>query len=281
MSPRKVDPQPVPAVLVDMRRASAEFGIEVRDARLRRGWSVPELARRAGLSPEMVYRIEAGQPGSSESQTRLAVALGRQLRVGMVDPRQRAVERAGLSRDVVHSAMGEFEAGRLRRTGAGVGIDEPYQHFQFAGRADVVAWDLGRAALLHIENRTRFPDFQEMAGAYNAKRAYLGAAIAARLGVARWASETHVIAALWSSEVLHALRLRTESLRAICPDDDGALREWWSGNWEMEGRTSALVVLDPMATARERPFIGLETALRTRPRYRGYADAVTRLGRAA
>jgi DNA-binding XRE family transcriptional regulator len=274
-------PQPVPAVLADPRRASAEFGIEVRDARHRRGWSVPELARRAGLSPEMVYRIEAGQPGSSESQARLAVALGRQLRVGISDPRLRAVERTGLSRDVVHSAMGEFEAGRLRRTRASVGIDEPYQHFQFAGRADVVAWDPGGAALLHIENRTRFPDFEEMAGAYNAKRAYLGATIAARLGVARWASETHVIAALWSSEVLYALRLRTESFRALCPDDDGALREWWSGTWEMDGRTSALVVLDPMATARERPFIGLETALRTRPRYRGYADAVTRLGRSA
>lgn len=280
MSPRKVDLQPAEAVRAEMRRTSVEFGIEVRDARLRRGWSVPELARRAGLSPEMVYRIEAGQSGSGVTAARLAVALGRRVGLHLVDQRRPAAT-PNLGADPVHSAMGEFAARRLRLTGASVGIDEPYQHFQFAGRADVVAWDLGRAALLHIENRTRFPDFQEMAGAYNAKRAYLGAAIAARLGVAHWASETHVIAALWSSEVLHALRLRTESFRAICPDDEGAIRAWWSGGREVEGRTSALIVLDPLASGRERPFVGLEAALRSRPRYRGYADAVTRLDRAA
>jgi hypothetical protein len=39
-----------------------------------------------------------------------------------------------------------------------------------------------------IENRTRFPDFGETAGAFNAKRAYLGAALAERVGISRWAS---------------------------------------------------------------------------------------------
>jgi transcriptional regulator with XRE-family HTH domain len=280
MSPRRVSPHLAPAVRAELGRASLEFGIEVRDARLRRGWTVRELAGRAGLSPEMVYRVEAGQPASSQTASRLAVALGRRVGLHLVDQR-RAATPSGLAVDLVHSKMGEFEAGHLRRTGVRVGIDEPYQHYQFAGRADVVAWDVERRALLHIENRTRFPDLQEVAGAFNAKRAYLGDALAERCGVGRWASETHVMAALWSSEILHALRLRTESFRSLCPDGSAAMTAWWAGDPPGSGTISTLVVLDPLAGGRERPFVGLEAALRARPRYRGYADAVAQLDRAA
>ncbi len=174
----------------------------------------------------MVYRIEAGRAAPSRASASVAVALGRRLELQLVDSRQRAV-RPDLAKDLVHSAMGEFEARHLARTAAHVGIDEPYQHYQFAGRADVVAWDVERRALLHLENRTRFPDFQDMAGTFNAKRAYLGGAIGERLGIRHWASETHVIVGLWSAEVLHALRLRHASFRALCPDDAAGFAAWW------------------------------------------------------
>jgi hypothetical protein len=174
--------------------------------------------------------------------------------------------------------MGEFEAARLRLRGFPVGIDEPYQHYQFAGRADVTAWDAARRALLHVENRTRFPDFQEMAGSYNAKRAYLGAALAERAGVGRWASETHVIAALWSSEVLHALRIRTESFRSVCPDPPDRFAAWLAGEPPRAGVSSSLVIIDPLASGRQRVFVGLDEALIARPRFRGYADIARLLG---
>ena len=177
--------------------------------------------------------------------------------------------------------MGELEAAHLRRLGFAVGMDEPYQHYQFAGRADVIAWDLGRQALLHIENRTRFPDFQEMAGAFNAKRAYLGRVLAERLGVGRWCSETHAIVALWSSEVVHALRLRTDSFRTLCPDPPTSLESWWAGEPPTIGKRSCLVALDPLAPARKRLWIGLENALANLPRHRGYADVARLLARAA
>jgi hypothetical protein len=179
--------------------------------------------------------------------------------------------------DPVHSAMGELEAAHLRARGFQMSVDEPYQHYQFAGRADLVAWSVDALALLHIENRTRFPDFQEAAGAYNAKRAYLGAALAERLGVGRWRSETHVVAALWSAEVLHMLRIRTESFRALCPNGPEAFTSWWNGVPARHGRTSALVVLDPLATGRQRAFISLDEGLSARPRHRGYADCASKL----
>ena len=122
-----------------------------------------------------------------------------------------------------------------------------------------------------------FPDFQSTAGSFNGKRAYLASSIGERLGVRRWASQTHVIAALWSAEVLHAIRLRTESFRTLCPDPPDAFATWWSGEPPGIAATSALIVLDPLASGRQRPFIGLEAALTARARYRGYAEAATRL----
>lgn len=120
-----------------------------------------------------------------------------------------------------------------------------------------------------------------MAGSYNAKRAYLGEALAARLGVRRWFSETHVVAALWSAEVLHAIRLHPESFRALFPEAPTAFDAWWAGSAPSVGRTSALVVFDPAATAKEPRYVGLELSLlpATRPRYRNYAHAAVLLQR--
>jgi hypothetical protein len=173
--------------------------------------------------------------------------------------------------------MGELEARHLQSLGIPTGIDEPYQHFQFAGRADLVAWDVAARALLHIENRTRFPDFQDMAGSFNAKKAYLAEAIGARVGVDRWASQTHVIAALWTSEVLHALRMRRESFRSLCPDPTDAFVGWWDAQPPTTGIHSVLVVLDPIAHGRQRQWIGLDDALSARPRRAGYAEVAASL----
>jgi hypothetical protein len=278
MSPRTFTMGP-PSSSVDaaIRRLWVTFGQQVRDARNDRRWTIAELARRAGISAGMAYRVETGLSASTATAVRLATALGLRLDFEVTDPRRRSRVRADLSVDAVHSAMGELEAAHLRRPGIGVGIDEPYQHYQFAGRADVTAWSIENAALLHIENRTRFPDFQEMAGAFNAKRAYLADTLGERLGVRRWLSQTHVMAVLWSAEVLHVLRLRTASFRALCPDTPHGFEAWWRGDPAPRGISSALIVLDPLATQRQRPFIGFDEALTVRPRFRTYADAAAQL----
>ena len=74
-----------------------------------------------------------------------------------------------------------------------------------------------------------------MAGSFNQKRAYFGDAFGKRAGVRAWRSETHVISALWSSEVLHALGLRTSSFRALCPDPANDLEAWWKGETPTSG----------------------------------------------
>jgi transcriptional regulator with XRE-family HTH domain len=260
----------------ERHRLWIDFGRDVRDVRLARRMSIRDLATRAGVSASTLYRIEAGELASTDAADQIASALGRRAELHLIDPRRRD-QRPNLSADPVHSLMGEFEARHFRSIVDGMGIDEPYQHFQFSGRADFVAWRLSpTTALLHIENRTRFPDFQEMAGAFNAKRAYLGPAIAERLGVRKWQTQTHVIAALWSAEVLHALRLRAESFQALCPGDAQVFGDWWAGGPPSKSGV-ALVVLDPLATARERAWVGLDDAKRVRPRHAGYAEAARKI----
>ncbi len=213
-----------------------------------------------------------------ETYARLATALGLRTEVELVDPRRRAA-RAPRDEDPVHAAMGEAEAAHLHALRFTVSLDEPFQHYQFAGRADLVAWDHDRRALLHLENRTRFPNIQETFGSYNAKRAYLPAALAERLGLrAGWRSVTNAIVALWTAEVLHTLRLRTASFRAVCPDPPGDLAAWWSGAPPAAATraSSTLVIFDPLAGLRatRRRFVGLDEVRTIEPRYRGYAAAL-------
>jgi transcriptional regulator with XRE-family HTH domain len=281
MSPRSFRWTPPSSVAAAVRRLFVLVGAEVREARRARRWSMRVLAERANVSVALVHLVESGEPASVEAIVRLTAALGRRLEWTAIDPRARVGPPRTFGSDVVHSAMGEFEAKRLHRPGIAVGIDEPYQHYQFAGRADVVAWDLEQRAFLHSENKTRARDLQELAGAYNSKRAYLGAALAERLGIRRWATETHVIAMLWSSEVLHVVRHREATFRALCPDDLAGFSAWWSGTRPSPGVTSALIVLDPLATGRQAPYVDLERGVIAKARHRGYAEVAARLDQAA
>jgi transcriptional regulator with XRE-family HTH domain len=279
MSPPQPKQPGPPEARQSTARIAAAAGTQIHAERLRRRWALRELARRAGLSVAAVHDIEAGRPALIQSYARLGEALDLRLDMTYTDPRQRTSPTVRAI-DLVHSAMGDFEVTHLAGFDFPVGVDEPYQHYQFAGRADVVAWDLAARTLLHIENRTRFPDLQEAAGSWNAKRSYLPGVLSARLGMRRgWASVTNVMAVLWSSEVMHAVRLRTGTFRGLCPDGLQAFAAWWAGMPPKEGTTSTFVALDPWASSRARVFVGLEDALRADVRYRGYADAAARLRR--
>jgi len=257
-----------------------ELGQQVRDERIRRRWTLAQLAKKAAMSPGTVHRVESGGASSVDGYARLGVALGLDMRFALASERAQVARRDA---DAVHAAMGEMEARQLRLPDRDVLLDEPYQHYQFAGRADLLAVDRASRALLHIENRTRFPDIQGFAGSFNAKRAYLAREIAERVGVAgRFASETHVVVALWSAEVLHTLRLREATFRAICPDPPDRFAAWWSGDPPLAGLSSSLVILDPVPGRRasRRTWVGLELAQRVEPRHRGYTDALACLRQA-
>jgi transcriptional regulator with XRE-family HTH domain len=272
----------LPAAARALTRVASTAGQSIRTERLRRRWTLSELADRAGVSAAHVQQLESGVPVSLETYCRVTTALDLWPELVATDARSRP-RQTGRDQDFVHAAMGELEVGRLRGHAFNVAIDEPYQHYQFAGRADVVAWDLARAAMVQIENRTAFPNIQEALGSYAAKRSYLADVLATRiLGEGRrWSSVSHAIVALWSAEVLHAVRLRTETFRAACPDPSDAILDWWAGQVPARPEvTSTFLLVDPTPDAGDRRrFASLEDALRVRPRFRDYAEAVRRLER--
>ena len=272
-----------PAAKAALTRIAVEAGRQLRQERLRRGWTLRTVAARAGVAVATVHATENGEPAGLESYARVATALGLRPSLAMTDERTRTTDARRGTEDFVHAVMGEFEARALARPGRHIGIDEPYQHYQFAGRADVLAWE-GRD-LLHIENRTQFPNVQEVAGSYNAKRQYLARAMAEPLSIGPdgWRSVTHVMACLWSAEVLHVLRLRRATFAALGPDEPAQFAAWLAGERPTPGTTSSLVVLDPAAVvgSRRRIYIPLDAVARAEPRYRDYADAADALRRTA
>jgi hypothetical protein len=217
--------------------------------------------------------LEAGHPGSVVGYLRVGDALGFRLDLDLVDPRR---SKAPLrSEDPVHAAMGDWLAGRMTSLGYRVMLDEPYQHYQFAGRADFVAWTPQPPALLHVENKTRLPNTQEAIGSYNAKRAYLPAVLAQRLGLRRgFMSVTNVMAVLWSAEAMHDVRLRASTFAATCPDPLTGFEAWLGGDPAPRGVTSILAIVDPTARGRRRTIAGLPELGSIRARYRGYAEAL-------
>lgn len=233
-----------------------------------------ELARRARISPASINAVEAGRQVSLDVYSRTMTALGLSIDLLIGDRRR---NRGRLDADRVHATMGEFEARQLSQYDYRVAIDHPYQHHQFAGRADMLAWSASARALLHIENRTLFPNIQEVAGSFNAKCQYLAPVVAGQLEIPPFTSQCHAIIALWSAEVLHAIRLRRATFRALCPDPPTALLAWLDGQPPPTGTVRTLMLLDPFAQGRQRPLVGLETALAgVKPRVRGYAEAAAR-----
>lgn len=248
------------------------------EERRRRRWPARELARRARVCTATVTNVEAGRIASLDTYARLAVALGLTLEVALANRRRRH-DRPSHS-DLVHAAMGELEARWLAGRGYEIALDHPYQHYQFAGRADVLAWTRAPPALLHIENRTRFPDLQAAIGSYNAKRQYLARVVAEQLGIHRFAAETHVMVGLWSAEVIHSVRLRRATFSALCPDASDTFEAWLRGDPPATGRSSSFVLLDPAASPRRASTVGLERVLRgVKPRLRDYREAADRLPR--
>lgn len=170
MSPARARSSPSNAAALALVRIGAHLGERIHEERTRRRMTLDQLAERSGVSPSAIHAIEAGRPASVDTYARLSIALALRPEFDLVDPRAPHAPHArpSLEVDIVHAAMGEAEARHLAALGRAVAVDEPYQHFQFAGRADVLAWDLEGPHLIHIENRTRFPEVQAVAASYNA-----------------------------------------------------------------------------------------------------------------
>ncbi len=202
------------------------------------------------MSRSLVYLVERGDATTVATYVRIGNALG--LRVELLLGDDRPTARSERAMDPVHAAIVETLASRYAARGWWVGADEPFQHFQFAGRADLVVIDPTGPHLLHHEVKTAIPNVGELAGSWNVKRRYLAGVLASRNGFAAgFRSVTHVLTVAWTGECLRVLRLRAATFRSLAPDDTVAFETWWTGTPPARpGTTATAVGLDPIVRPR-------------------------------
>jgi hypothetical protein len=226
----------------------------------------------AGISESAAAKAEAGRTASLLTYQRLADALSLDLLLDIVSSTVHVD-----AEDAVHAAIGEVLARRFGLPPRDVLLDHPYQHFRFAGRGDLVVVDRTLLAISHSEHKTRIPNIGELSGTYNAKCRWLSADVGGSLGIRAFRSETHTLVLLWSDEVVSVARSRVATLDALGRDGTAPFDAWWAGR-PLPGRHRGLVVFDPVDRGPTVPrWAGLHEALDSRPRYRGYADALAEL----
>lgn len=154
----------------------------LRALRLRRRWRQRDLGARAGLSRDVVQRIEADELGGVTigSLARVIAALDADL---VVEIRWRGAELDSLV-DRVHAALVTATAERLRRAGWVTFAEVSFNHFGDRGRCDLVAWHPEERMPLIVEVKSRLGNLQEALGR-QAVKARLGTVIAEQLGLAR------------------------------------------------------------------------------------------------
>jgi transcriptional regulator with XRE-family HTH domain len=80
-------PDEAPAALDDIERKVSGLGAKVAAERAERGWSLAQLAARAGMSPAAVHKIEkSGMTPTIASLMKIAAALGRSVSYFVDEP---------------------------------------------------------------------------------------------------------------------------------------------------------------------------------------------------
>ena len=76
-----------PAALPEIERTVSAIGAKVAHARKERGWSLAQLAQRAGLSPAAVHKVEkSGMTPTIASLMKIASALGKSVSYFVEEP---------------------------------------------------------------------------------------------------------------------------------------------------------------------------------------------------
>jgi transcriptional regulator with XRE-family HTH domain len=151
----------------------------LRALRRQRGWRQHDLGQLAGLSRDVVQRIEANQLRGVTvgSLDHIVSALDAHL---VIEIRWRGAEVDRLT-DSWHAALVAKSAERLRQAGWVTYAEVTFNHFGDRGSCDLVAWHPGLRVLLIVEVKSRLGNLQEALGRLDVK-ARLGSIIAEQLG---------------------------------------------------------------------------------------------------
>jgi len=178
---------PIPKeAAVRIRDRRSTIGRQVRDARLRRGWTQAELAEKAGVGRMVVARVERGESRIDlELLERLSLALGVWLTVELGrDPRREDANSGHLAMQELMLGLGR-RAGLDRRFELATKPTEPWRS------ADVYVGSPSQRVAVDIECWNTFGDIGAGARSSVRKTAELE-----QLAVATWGADARA-ALLW------------------------------------------------------------------------------------
>lgn len=162
----------------------------VRTLRLARGGSQATLGARAGVSRELVSRLERDDVAGMTlgNVDRVATALGASLRATF------SWRGAKLDRlmDARHAALQHAVSNLLTELGWVVRVEVSFNHFGDRGRVDILAFHPGVRVVLVVEIKSALGDIQETIGRLDVKTR-LGRQLARNVG---WTGVAAVVPAL-------------------------------------------------------------------------------------
>jgi len=176
----------------------------VRAVRRRLGMRQGDLGERAGVSREMVSRLERGELRGMTlaSIDRVAEALGATVDVTL---RWRG-ENLDRVLDAAHAALQKTVAATLTSLGWLVRVEVSFNHYGDRGRVDVIAFHPMLRVVVVVEVKSALGDLQETFGRLDVK-ARLARTIAAEVG---WAAPAGVVPMLVIGDSRTARRLVAE-----------------------------------------------------------------------
>lgn len=194
----------------------------VRALRWRQGLTQAFLAERAGVSREVISRLERGdfEGMAFRSMSQVAEALGGQLDVQL---RWRGARLDHLL-DAEHAAIQDGEARQLVEWGWIVRAEVSFNHSGDRGRVDLVAYAPAVGVLMVVEVKSVIGDIQDTIGRLNVK-ARLGSVLAREVGIGTVAA---VVPALVIGDSRAARRIvaRHASLFQSFPIQGRQARSW-------------------------------------------------------
>ena len=173
----------------------------VRTLRHRRRWRQADLAARAGVSRQVISRIERGQLGSQSIRTvaRVVEALDASAELTV---RWHGEELDRLT-DAAHAFLVQDTVSRLQSAGWATRVEVSFNHFGDRGRVDVLAFEAGARVLAVVEVKSGLGDLQDTSGRLDVK-VRLGRMLASSVG---WERPAAVVRALVVADTRTARRV--------------------------------------------------------------------------
>lgn len=233
------------------------IGSALRIIRVRKRLRQSDVARRAGVSRQLVGRVESGAGGRYPLDTVRAIAgaLGARL-----DTRLR-YHGAELDR-ILNAAHAQLHASVVERfdtLDGWVWLPEvTFAHYGERGVIDILAWHRATRSLLIIELKTELVDPQELVAVMH-RRVRLGRTIAAQQGWDPLTISAWVIVRKSRTERRRLLRYES-ILRRAFPFDGRAMRRWLRAP---SGSVAALSLWTDVTSGGLRPTIGATKRVRT------------------